>query len=103
MSDTSATELDGLVRRVEKLTLSNGIAVSRFGARVIALSKFADAVVPQLTGAQCTEIAQRFRQGIEDAMSCTDDVAMPGEYHETLLQQTNILLKALGREGAIED
>lgn len=72
-----------------------GDAVSRIGARMVVLCKFVDAVLPQLTAAQCTEIDRSFRRGVEDAMACTDDMEVPGVYHATLLDQTNVLLSAL--------
>jgi hypothetical protein len=72
-----------------------GDAVSRIGARMVVLCKFVDAVLPELTAAQCTQIDQSFRRGVEDAMACTDDMQVPGIYHTTLLDQTNVLLSAL--------
>lgn len=80
------------------LAEENGKAISRIGARTVVLCKFVDAVLPQLTAAQCRQIDPLFRQGIEDAMACTDDVAVPGIYHTTLLEQTNVLLAALAKK-----
>lgn len=77
-----------------------GEAVSRIGARMVVLCKFVDAVMPQLTPAQCREVGRLFRQGIEDAMSNTDDIEVPTTYHETLLQQTNVLIAALQTKAA---
>jgi hypothetical protein len=81
------------------LAVSNS-AASRFGARLVALCKFVDAVLPQLTARQCRQIAPLFRQGVEDAMSQTDDMLAPSAYHATLLEQTNILMTALEKKGA---
>jgi hypothetical protein len=67
---------------------------------LVVQSKFIDAVWPHLSAAQCKEIALLFRQGVEDAMAYTDDVAMPQKYHATLLEQTNALLAALEKRAA---
>lgn len=77
-------------------------AVSRIGARMVVLCKFVDVVLPQLTAAQCRQIDRLFRQGVEDAMSRTDDIAVSGTYHTTLLEQTNVLLTVLGQKGAMQ-
>jgi hypothetical protein len=80
---------------------SHAEAVSRIGARMVVLCKFVDVVLPQLTAAQCRQIDRLFRRGVEDAMSCTDDIAVSGTYHATLLEQTNILLTVLGQKSAM--
>ncbi|MGU7775727.1 hypothetical protein ACV229_36955 [Burkholderia sp. MR1-5-21] len=74
--------------------------VSRIGARMVVLCKFVDAVLPQLNAAQCREIERLFRHGVEDAMSYADDIPLLGTYQRTLLEQTNVLLIALGHKGA---
>jgi hypothetical protein len=83
-----------------RVAASLGHAISRFGARVVVLCKFIDAVLPLLTAAQCREIAPLFRFGIEEALACVDDLAVTGEYHATFLEQTNVLLTALETRGA---
>lgn len=85
------------VREYEDALASNSEAMSRFGGRLAVMCKFVDAALPQLSGEQRKEVAVRFRQGIESLMSFTDDIAMPAEYHEALLAQTNVLLIALNR------
>jgi hypothetical protein len=77
---------------------SNASAVSRFGARLVVHCKFITAVLPHLSQEQCKQVIQVFRQGVEDAMALTDDVAMPAEYHTALLNETNLLLTALGTQ-----
>ena len=64
----------------------------------MVLGTFLDAALPQLTTLQRVEVARSFRQGIEDAMSHMDDVALPAEYHSALLERTNTILAALERE-----
>ncbi|SDI57072.1 hypothetical protein SAMN04487926_119105 [Paraburkholderia steynii] len=91
-------DIDSLMESLATSVASNGNAVSRFGARVVVMSKFIDATFPQLTATQCVEIIRQFRQGIEDSLSLMDDMPLPGEYHSTLLEQTNNLLTALDRK-----
>jgi hypothetical protein len=49
---------------------------------------------------QRVEVTRSFRQGIEEAMSLMDDVALPAEYHSALLELTKVILAALGQESA---
>jgi hypothetical protein len=70
------------------------------GARTMVLGKFHDAVLPHLTPLQRVDVIRSFRLGIEDAMSRMDDVALPAEYHSTLLGLTNAILAGLGEEPA---
>ncbi|WP_288831042.1 hypothetical protein [uncultured Paraburkholderia sp.] len=62
--------------------------------------KFLDAALPQLTTLQRVEVTRSFREGIEDAMSRMDDVALPVEYYSALLDLTNNVLAALARESS---
>jgi len=73
----------------------NGETVSRVGARMVALCKFVDAVLPELDAAQCERIDVLFRQGVEDALASVDDLAASGTYRTTLVEQTNVLRAAL--------
>lgn len=86
---------DALLQSLTTLVMSNGKAVSRFGAQVVVMKNFIDATIPHLTATQRAEIAKAFRQGIEDTMSLVDDIPLPAEYHSTLLEQTNTLLNVL--------
>lgn len=86
---------DALLQSLTDLLMSNGKAVSRFGAQVVVMRKFIDATFPLLTATQREEIAKAFRHGIEDTMSLMDDLPLPAEYHSTLLEQTNTLLNML--------
>lgn len=100
MDTAIAQNMDDLVGSWAEMVEGYGEAVSRIGARMVVLCKFVDAVLPQLTAAQCDEIDRSFRRGVEDAMARTDDMELPGVYHETLLDQTNVLLGALDTRGA---
>jgi hypothetical protein len=70
------------------------------GARAMVLGKILEAVLPHLTTLQRVEVTRSFRQGIEEAMSLMDDVALPAEYHSALLELTKVILAALGQESA---
>jgi len=80
------------------LVTANTKTMSVLGARAMVLGKFLDAALPQLTTLQRVEVARSFRQGIEDAMSHMDDIALPAEYHSALLERTNSILAELDRE-----
>ena len=82
------------------LVTANTKTMSMLGARVMVLGKFLHAALPQLTTLQRAAVTRSFRQGIEDAMSCMDDVALPAEYHSALLELTNTILATLDRESA---
>ncbi|WP_426400812.1 hypothetical protein ACN9M1_27105 (plasmid) [Ralstonia sp. R-29] len=79
----------------KRMIASNAEAISRFGGRLAVLYKFTTAVMSQLDPVQRMEIAKRLRAGVDDVLSLTDDIALPNEYHNALLEQTNILLNAL--------
>ncbi len=61
------------------------------------LGKFFEVVLPNLTTPQRGEISRSFREGIEDAKSLMDDVALPYEYHSALLELTNAILSRADR------
>jgi hypothetical protein len=88
----NATDLLG---RISGVLTANTRAVSVLGARAMVLGRFLEAVLPHLTLSQRAEVARSFRNGIEDAMAQTDDVALPAEYHSTLLEVTNAILAAV--------
>jgi hypothetical protein len=100
MRTSNERDVEQVLHRLEGQFESNAGAISRIGARMVVLCKFVEAVLPQLNAVQSGEIRRRFRQGVEEAMSLTDDVALPGAYQTTLLEQTNVLLIALERRGA---
>jgi hypothetical protein len=91
--------MDALGKMSEVVT-ANTKAVSFLGARTMVLCKFLEAALPHLTPLQRVEITRSFREGIEDALSLMDDVALPAEYHSALLELTNSILAALSRAPA---
>jgi hypothetical protein len=82
------------------LVTANTKTMSMLAARAMVLGTFLDAALPQFTTLQRAEVTRSFRRGIEDAMACMDDVALPAEYHTALLEVTNTILAALDRESA---
>lgn len=70
-----------VLNKTAVLATANMKATSMLGARAIVLGTFLDAALPELTTLQCAKVTQSFRQGVEDAMSRMDDVALPAEYH----------------------
>lgn len=95
MNATPPVDAEERQTRLMGLLASSQDALSRFGARMMVQSGFIAAVLPCLDAGQCNDIERLFRQHVEDAMSCTDDVAMSVEYHSTMLAETNVLLTAL--------
>jgi hypothetical protein len=77
--------------------------MSMLEARAMVLGTFLETVLPHFTTLQHVEVTRSFRQGIEDAMSLMDDVALPAEYHSTLLELTNAIRAALGQEPVARD
>ncbi|KAE8758438.1 hypothetical protein FSO04_18795 [Paraburkholderia madseniana] len=65
----------------KSLATTNSSAAASFGARVVVLSQFVGAALPELSTGQRREITRRFRQGVEDGMAYADDRVMPAEYH----------------------
>ena len=83
------------------LAKTNSDAAASFGARVVILSQFVEATLPELSPAQRREITRRFRQRVEDVLAYGDDIVMPPGYHAALLGQANVLLKALKTDEGI--
>lgn len=82
------------------LVTANTKTMSILGAQTMVLGKFFDAALTRLTTVQRSEVSKLFRGGIEDAMCLMDDLALPADYHSTLLQFTNAILVALGQQSA---
>ncbi|KAE8758445.1 hypothetical protein FSO04_18850 [Paraburkholderia madseniana] len=86
------------VEFLEQQTASNVDGVARIGARVVVMSQLLDAALPRLTPLQRVDVEQAFRDGIEEAMAYVDDIAMPEQYHSTLLELTNQYLVVLSAD-----
>ncbi|KAK42497.1 MULTISPECIES: hypothetical protein [Burkholderiaceae] len=90
-------EAEKVLSEMAMVVFSNTQSLSRLGARSVVLEKFVEAVLPQLTWLQRSEVTHKFREGVEDVLSFMDDVTLPGEYHSALLQLVNELLGKLER------
>jgi hypothetical protein len=84
-----------LLHSMTALVSAHGKAISRFGASVVVMTKFVEAVLPQLSTAQIERTIQSFRAQVGEAMAVADDVLLPGEYRTTLIEQANVLLARL--------
>jgi hypothetical protein len=89
---------NNVLSQVVEVMAANTKKMGVLGARSVVWSKFHDAVLPHLTTSQRVEITRSFRQGIEDALSLMDDVALPAEYHSALLELTNSILAELSQK-----
>ncbi|WP_118183443.1 hypothetical protein [Paraburkholderia phosphatilytica] len=87
----SPLPIEALVEQARKNTAS----LSTLAAKAVAYQTFVEAVLPMLTAAQTVDLSMRFQQRIEDVMAVMDDIALPADYHATLLAKTNELLAAL--------
>ncbi|WP_322102448.1 hypothetical protein [Paraburkholderia sp. J41] len=89
-----------LLRSMTALVSAHSKAISRFGANVVVMTKFVEAVLPQLSRAQMELTMQTFRAQIDEAMAAADAEAgagvLPGEYRATLIEQADVLLARLG-------
>jgi hypothetical protein len=67
------------------------------------MSKFAEAVLPQLSAVQIERTVEAFRVLIGEAILVadeTDKAVLPGDYRATLLEQSDVLLNRLGSNAA---
>jgi hypothetical protein len=89
-----------LLHSMTALVSAHGKAISRFGANMVVMTKFVEAVLPQLDAAQIERTLHAFRAQIGEAMAVASDVQLPGEYRSTLIEQANVLLARLGGNAA---
>lgn len=97
---TVTTNDEMLLRSMTALVSSHGKAISRFGASVVVMSKFAEAVLPQLSTQQVERTVEAFRMLIGEALAVADSTVLPGDYRATLLEQSNVLLNRLDGNAA---
>ena len=93
-----STSDEMLLNSMTALVSAHGKAISRFGASVVVMTKFVEAVLPQLSTAQIERTIFAFRAQLGEAMAVADDVLLPGEYRATLIEQANMLLARLGSD-----
>jgi hypothetical protein len=91
-----------LLHSMTALVSAHGKAISRFGASVVVMTKFVEAVLPQLSTPQIERTILAFREQVSEAMAVADGALLPGEYRTTLIEQANVLLARLdgGAAGA---
>jgi hypothetical protein len=94
------SKADEILVEINELVAANRKNACVLGARAMVLGTFVEVVLPHLTTLQRVAVTRSFRQGIEDAMSLTDDVVLPAEYHSVLLELTNTILVAMSEESA---
>ncbi|WP_154677843.1 hypothetical protein [Paraburkholderia nodosa] len=93
-----STSDEMLLNSMTALVSAHGKAISRFGASVVVMTKFVEAVLPQLSAPQIERTILAFRAQLGEAMAVADDVLLPGEYRATLIEQANMLLARLGSD-----
>ncbi|WP_321923819.1 hypothetical protein [Paraburkholderia guartelaensis] len=93
-----STSDEMLLNSMTALVSAHSKAISRFGASVVVMTKFVEAVLPQLSTAQIERTILAFRAQLGEAMAVADDVLLPGEYRATLIEQANMLLARLGSD-----
>ncbi|MEM5447717.1 hypothetical protein [Paraburkholderia guartelaensis] len=93
-----STSDEMLLNSMTALVSAHGKAISRFGASVVVMTKFVEAVLPQLSTAQIDRTLLVFRAQLAEAMAVADDVLLPSEYRATLIEQANMLLARLGSD-----
>ncbi|CAD6554077.1 hypothetical protein LMG27952_05540 [Paraburkholderia hiiakae] len=93
-----STSDEMLLNSMTALVSAHGKAISRFGASVVVMTKFVEAVLPQLSTAQIERTILAFRAQLGEAMVVADDVLLPGEYRTTLIEQANMLLARMGSD-----
>lgn len=93
-----STSDEMLLNSMTALVSAHSKAISRFGASVVVMTKFVEAVLPQLSTEQIERTILAFRAQLGEAMAVADDVLLPGEYRATLIEQANMLLARLGSD-----
>lgn len=89
------TTFDHWLEALQQSMATNAERISRMGAQFVVMSRLLEVTLPQLTPPQRVAVEKAFRDSIEDAMASVDDIVMPGQYHTTLLEFTNLFLATL--------
>jgi len=77
------------------LSKANGMNAVRHGARLAVIGELLVSVLTHLPASMRADIAESFRDRIEDLMSLGDDRSLPEQYHSALLTEVNRFLNAL--------
>jgi hypothetical protein len=94
-------DTDRLIKSMAGFVTSSGAVVSRTSAKLAVLSTFSDSVLPFLSRQQCRDILPAFRDGVEALLGIMDEVPLPAEYQNILLQETNLLISLLERRTSV--
>ncbi|TKC88764.1 hypothetical protein FAZ69_13525 [Trinickia terrae] len=93
--------IEQFLRTLESELEEKRDSIARIGARLVALMKFVDATLPQLTAVQRQHIERFFLKGIEETMAHIDDIALPEVYQSALLEQVDVLLDSLAQRHVV--
>lgn len=86
---------DTLLASLAALSKANGMAVVQQGVRLAVIGELLASVLTHLPAALRADIAEAFRDRVEDLMSLSDDRSLPEAYHSALLTEVNRYLNAL--------
>ncbi|WP_454752815.1 hypothetical protein [Cupriavidus necator] len=74
---------------------TQGDAMVQYGARLLVMRELLFAMSAGLPPSARASVERRFRQRIDQLLALTDDRALPGEFHDTLLAEINYYLGEL--------
>ncbi|WP_042878046.1 hypothetical protein [Cupriavidus necator] len=74
---------------------TQGDAMIQYGARLLVMRELLFAMSAGLPPAARASVERRFRQRVDQLLALTDDRALPGEFHDTLLAEINYYLGEL--------
>jgi hypothetical protein len=86
---------EGRLDSLTSLATINGITVVQYGARVAVVGALLMSVLEHLPTAMRANIAESFRERIEDLLSLGDDNGMSEQFQSALLTEVNRYLNAL--------
>jgi len=86
---------EGRLDSLTSLATINGITVVQHGARVAVVGALLMSVLEHLPTAMRANIAESFRERIEDLLSLGDDNGMSEQFQSALLTEVNRYLNAL--------
>lgn len=74
---------------------TQGDAMIQYGARLLVMRELLFAMSAGLPPSARAGVERRFRQRVDQLLALTDDRALPGEFHDTLLAEINYYLGEL--------
>ncbi|WP_454738324.1 hypothetical protein [Cupriavidus necator] len=85
----------GMPEQVARNLKTQGDAMVQYGARLLVIRELLFALAAGLPPAARASVERRFRERIDQLLALTDDRALPGEFHDTLLAEINYYLTEL--------